>query len=41
MPVAGKIAVALFSGAQIWLGWSLVTSVRPDALRVHERPLAA
>jgi hypothetical protein len=41
VPVAGQVASVIFSGAQAWLGWSLLTSVRPDAPRVPDRPLAS
>lgn len=33
VPVAGKIAALIFSGAHAWLGWSMTTSVLPREQR--------
>ncbi len=41
VPVAGKVAGLIFSSAQAWLGWSLLTSVGSGTPRVPDRPLAS
>ncbi|CAA9308125.1 MAG: hypothetical protein AVDCRST_MAG61-1516 [uncultured Friedmanniella sp.] len=42
VPVAGKVAGVINFGAQAWLGWSLLTSLRrADAHHVPDQPLTS
>ena len=40
LPVAGEIAVVVFSAAHVWLGWGLLTSHRSDVPAATPRSLA-
>lgn len=38
VPIAGKVAGVIFSGAQAWLGWSLLTNARRSASVLPSAP---